>query len=126
MTSLIARSLGGTLLVAATLLPARPAAAQMRDSEPAAPRTWPVVLAQPPAETGAALLQEVLAAVELLPGQLTDTRRVQTDAPGASAPATTSREIVVALTAAQLGRLRQWQAAHPQPAALLGLPATPR
>lgn len=126
ITSLIARSLGGTLLVAATLLPSRPAVAQMRDSEPAAPRTWPVVPVPPPAETGAALLREVAAAVELLPGQLTATRRVQTDAPDALAPATTSREILVALTAAQLGRLRQWQAAHPQQAALLGLPAGPR
>ena len=127
MATPFARSLCIALLLgaAAACLPPRPAAAQMRDSEPAAPRTWAVVLAAPPTETGAALLREVCAAVDLLPGQLTATRRVQTDAAEAAAPGTASREMVVALTAAQLGRLRQWRAAHPQQAALLGLPVGP-
>ncbi len=95
----------------------------MRDAESAAPRRWPVVLAPPLTETGAALFREVAAAVELLPGQITAIRRVQTHAAEAAAPAAARREIAVALTAAQLGRLRQWQAAQPSQAALLGLPA---
>ena len=123
MNLLIARSLCCALLV--VLLPAHPTAAQMRDSETPAPRTWPVVLAAPLTDTGVALLQEVSAAVDLLPEQITTTRRVQTDAAEALAPATARREIVMALTAAQLARLRQWQAAHPQRARLLGLPAQP-
>lgn len=125
MTLSFPRPLVFVLLASAALLLARPAAAQMRDSETPAPRTWPVVLAAPATETGAALLREVSAAVELLPEQLTATRRVQIDAAGTTAPATALREIAVALTAAQLGRLRQWQAAHPQQAALLGLPTQP-
>ena len=122
MVSTLIRSFCTLLVVAAAWLPTRSAAAQMRDSETPAPHTWPVVLAAPLTDTGAALLQEVSVAVELLPGQLTATRRVQTDATEASAPATARREMRMALTAAQLGRLRQWQAAHPQQAALLGLP----
>ena len=97
----------------------------MRDAETPAPRTWPVVLAQPLTDTGAALLREVSAAVDLLPGQLTATRRVQTDATPGMAPAPAHREIVLALTAVQLTRLREWQAAHPPQAALLALPAQP-
>jgi hypothetical protein len=125
MTLLTPRPFVFVLLAGAASLLARPVAAQMRDAETPAPRTWPVVLAAPATETGAALLQQVSAAVELLPGQITTSRRVQTDAAGATAPAPAQREIAVALTAAQLGRLRQWQAAHPQQAALLGLPAQP-
>ncbi|GAA4055365.1 hypothetical protein GCM10022409_48160 [Hymenobacter glaciei] len=49
----------------------------MRDSEMAAPRIWPVVLAQALIGTGAALFQEVPAAVSLLPGQVARTRRVR-------------------------------------------------
>lgn len=122
MASTFARSCCVALFVGATWLPARPAAAQMRDAETPAPRTWPVVLAQPLTEDGAALLREVSAAVELLPEQVTATRRVQTEAAEASAPPAARREITMALTAAQLGRLRRWQAAHPQQAELLGLP----
>ena len=106
MTSLITRSLCYAVVVATALLPAHPAAAQMRDSETPAPRTWPVVLAQSLTNIGAALLQEVSAAVDLLPEQITTTRRVQTDDAEASPPATAHREIDMALTAAQLGRLR--------------------
>ncbi|MCI1186647.1 hypothetical protein MON38_04400 [Hymenobacter sp. DH14] len=122
MASTFARSFCALVVVAAGLS-AHPVAAQMRDAETPTPRTWPVVLAQPLTDSGAALLQEVSAAVELLPEQITATRRVQTDAAEATAPAIARREIAVALTAAQLGRLRQWQAAHPQQAAQLGLPA---
>lgn len=120
------RSFRAALLMgAATLLLTHPAAAQMRDAESPAPRTWPVVLAQPLTDSGTVLFREVSAVLELLPEQVTATRRVQVDAPEASGPAVAHREIAVALTAAQLGRLRQWQAAHPQQAVLLGLPAQP-
>lgn len=123
MTPLIARILSCGFVLAATLLSACPAAAQMHDSEMAAPRTWTVVLAPPLTDNGVALLQEVSVAVGLLPEQVASTRRVQVAGPGGEAAPAAHREIAVALTAAQLGQLRQWQAAHPQQAALLGLPA---
>ncbi|MDQ2771819.1 MAG: hypothetical protein M3Y54_15120, partial [Bacteroidota bacterium] len=74
------------LLVSAFLLialfAAWPAAAQMRDREAPAPRTWPVVLVQPPDEAGASLLHEITNLLELLPDQVLATRRVQTAEPG--------------------------------------------
>ena len=113
------------LLVA--LAAARPAAAQKRDPEMPAPRTWPVVLMQPLDEAGATLLHEVTSLLELLPDQQLSARRVQAAGLDGSASATPAayREVALALTAAQLGRLRAWQAAHPPQAARLGLGPAP-
>ena len=116
MPTTFARSLCTALLLGAATawLPTRTAAAQMRDSEPAAPRTWPVVLAAPFTETGAALLREVCAAVDLLPEQLMATRRVQTDATDASTPGAARREIAVALTAAPPSGPSRYRAPPPR------------
>lgn len=116
------------MLLGTALFTARPAAAQMRDLETPTPRIWPVVLVQPLDEAGAALLHEVATMLELLPGQVLATRRVQTAAPGASeapAPGAVQREVAFGLTAAQLKRLRAWQLEHPQQAGRLGLGPEP-
>lgn len=78
-----------------TLATARPAAAQKRDPEMPAPRTWPVVLMQPLDEAGATLLHEVTSLLELLPDQQLSTRRMQVAGAGGSETA--------AMPAARLG-----------------------
>ena len=114
-----------------TLAGARPAAAQMRDAENAAPRV-PVSVVAAAVETSAPapaslsvaqyhqLLHDLTAMLALTPPQVVAVRQAlaarlaATTAAAATIPAIAADQALRAqLTAGQVARLEQWQAARP-------------